>query len=81
MAFQIPYIYDYITELCRQQAEVIQNHDNENFATLEKAKPDLESIRGLNLAAVMCMTVQVSRVPWWLLATTSRAKFVVPSLD
>jgi hypothetical protein len=25
-AFSIPYIYDYITKLSRQQAEVIQNH-------------------------------------------------------
>jgi hypothetical protein len=23
-------VYDYITKLCRQQAEIIQNHDNEN---------------------------------------------------
>jgi hypothetical protein len=30
MAFQIPYVYDYITKSCRQQAEVIQNHENEN---------------------------------------------------
>jgi hypothetical protein len=29
-AFQIPYVYDYITKLCRQQAEVIQKHENEN---------------------------------------------------
>jgi hypothetical protein len=36
------------------------------FATLDKATPDIESIRGLNLAAVTCTTVQVSRVPWWL---------------
>jgi hypothetical protein len=28
MAFQIPYMYDYITQLCRQQAQVIQNHEN-----------------------------------------------------
>jgi hypothetical protein len=28
MAFQVQYIYDYITKLCRQQAEVIQNHEN-----------------------------------------------------
>jgi hypothetical protein len=28
VAFQIPYVYDYITKLCRQQAEVIQNHEN-----------------------------------------------------
>jgi hypothetical protein len=30
VAFQIPYVYDYITKSCRQQAEVIQNHLNEN---------------------------------------------------
>jgi hypothetical protein len=30
VAFQIPYIYDYITKSCRQQAEVIQNHENDN---------------------------------------------------
>jgi hypothetical protein len=29
---------------------------------LDKAKPDTGNIRGLNLAAVMCMTVQVSRL-------------------
>jgi hypothetical protein len=29
-AFQIPHVYDYITKSCRQQAEVIQNHENEN---------------------------------------------------
>jgi hypothetical protein len=30
MAFQIPYVYDYITKSCRQQAQVIQNYENEN---------------------------------------------------
>jgi hypothetical protein len=30
VAFQIPYVYDYITKSLRQQAEVIQNHENEN---------------------------------------------------
>jgi hypothetical protein len=28
-AFNLPYVYDYITELCRRKAEVIQNHENE----------------------------------------------------
>jgi peptide subunit release factor 1 (eRF1) len=28
IAFKLPYIYDYITKLCGQQAEVIQNHEN-----------------------------------------------------
>jgi hypothetical protein len=39
-AFQIPYVYDYIIKTCRQQAEVIQNHGNEKYSTLNKAKPD-----------------------------------------
>jgi hypothetical protein len=30
MAFHLPYVYDYMTKLYRQQAEVILNHDNEN---------------------------------------------------
>jgi hypothetical protein len=30
MAFKLPYIYDYITKLCRQKAEVIQNHEHAN---------------------------------------------------
>jgi hypothetical protein len=29
-AFQIPYVYAYVTKSCRQQAEVIQNHKNES---------------------------------------------------
>jgi hypothetical protein len=32
------------------------------FVTLDKAKPDTENIKGLNLAAVMCMTIQVPRL-------------------
>jgi hypothetical protein len=33
-AFDIPYVYDFITKLCRQQAEVILNHDNENVRNI-----------------------------------------------
>jgi hypothetical protein len=36
MAFQIPYVYDYITKSGRQQAEVIQNHENENFGYIRQ---------------------------------------------
>jgi hypothetical protein len=32
------------------------------FATLDKAKPITENIRGFNLVAVMCTTVQVTRL-------------------
>jgi hypothetical protein len=37
VAFQIPYVYDYITKLCKKQAEIIQNYENENYAILDKA--------------------------------------------
>jgi hypothetical protein len=33
MAFNLPYVYDYITKLCRQQAEVIQYHENEHVCS------------------------------------------------
>jgi hypothetical protein len=34
VAFQISYVYDFITKLYRQKAEVIQNHDNENVRNI-----------------------------------------------
>jgi hypothetical protein len=34
VVFQIPYVYDFIMKLCRQQIEVIQNHDNENVRNI-----------------------------------------------
>jgi hypothetical protein len=36
-AFKLPYLYDYITKLCRQQAEVMQNY--ENFHNNGQGKP------------------------------------------
>jgi hypothetical protein len=33
-AFNLPYVYDYITKLCRQQVEVIQNHENEHVCSI-----------------------------------------------
>jgi hypothetical protein len=34
MAFHLPYVYDYMTKLCRQQEEFILNHDNENVRNI-----------------------------------------------
>jgi hypothetical protein len=39
MAFKLPYIYDYITKLCRQQAEVIQNRGNANVLNIGQGEP------------------------------------------
>jgi hypothetical protein len=60
VALKIPYVYDYIPELCRTQAEVILNHVNPMYVVLDKQKPGKESTRGLNLAAVMPTTVQLT---------------------
>jgi hypothetical protein len=38
MAFQVPYISDYKTKLCRQRAEVIQNHENANVRDIGKGE-------------------------------------------
>jgi hypothetical protein len=38
VAFQIPYVHDYITQSCGQQAEVIQNHENENVRYIGQGK-------------------------------------------
>jgi hypothetical protein len=38
MALQGPYICDFITKLCRQQTEVIQNRDNANVRDIGKGE-------------------------------------------
>jgi hypothetical protein len=60
MAFKFLHEYDYMTQLCRQQAETIHNHE---YATSDKGKSDTENIRGLNLAVVKHTTIQVTRLP------------------
>jgi hypothetical protein len=60
--FKIPYVYDYITKLYRQQAEGLQNHHNENVRNTGQGEPDIDSIRGLNMAAVKLTTVQMTRL-------------------
>jgi hypothetical protein len=39
MVFKLPHIYDCITKLCRQQAEVIQNHKNANVRNIGQGEP------------------------------------------
>jgi hypothetical protein len=64
VALQITYVYDYLTKSCRQH-EVIQNHEKNVFAMLDKAKPDKVNVRGLNLVTAICTTLKVSRLPLW----------------
>jgi hypothetical protein len=62
-AFNLPYVYDYIPKLCRQQAEVIQNHENGHVRSTGQCKARHKNIRGLNLAVVKLTTVQVTKLP------------------
>jgi hypothetical protein len=37
-ALNLPYVYDYIIELCKQKAEVIQNHQNDHVRNKGKGE-------------------------------------------
>jgi hypothetical protein len=43
------HIYDYITKLCRQQSEVIQNHENANFRNIGQGEPRHRKYKRLKL--------------------------------
>jgi hypothetical protein len=49
VAFKIPYIYDFITKLCRQHAEVIQNHENENVRNIGEGEAQRRKYKRLKL--------------------------------
>jgi hypothetical protein len=49
VAFKIPYVYDFITKLCRQQAEIIQNHENENVRYIGQGEARHRKYKRLNL--------------------------------
>jgi hypothetical protein len=49
MAFKLRYIYGYITKLCRQQAEVIQNHENANVRNIGLGEPRHRKYKRLKL--------------------------------
>jgi hypothetical protein len=48
-AFNLPYVYDYITKLCRKQAEVIQNHENEHVRGIEQGEARHRNYKKLKL--------------------------------
>jgi hypothetical protein len=48
-AFHISYVYDYITKSCRQQAEVIQTHENENVRYIGQGEARHRKYKGLKL--------------------------------
>jgi hypothetical protein len=59
MAYKVPYIFLLHNEIVQATSKGYTKPS----ATSEKAKPDTENIRGLNLAAVKSTTVQLTRQP------------------
>jgi hypothetical protein len=49
MAFELPYVYDYITKLCSQQTEVIQNNEYENVRNIGQGEQRHRKYKGLKL--------------------------------
>jgi hypothetical protein len=49
VAFKMPYVYDFITKLCRQQAEVIQNHTNPNVRNIRQGEAQHRKHKRLKL--------------------------------
>jgi predicted NodU family carbamoyl transferase len=49
-AFKLPYVYDYIIKLCRQQAKVLQNHDDEHVLSIGQGGVRKRKYKRLKLA-------------------------------
>jgi hypothetical protein len=49
VAFQVPYVYDYIMKLCRRQAKIIHNHKNENVRYIGQGETPHRKYKGLKL--------------------------------
>jgi hypothetical protein len=49
-ALNPPYVYDYVTKLCRRQAEAIQNHENEHVRVIAQGEARYGEYKRLNLS-------------------------------
>jgi hypothetical protein len=62
-AFNLPCVYDDITKLCRQHAEVLQNYENEHIRGIGQGEARHRKWKELNLVVVKLTTVQVNELP------------------
>jgi hypothetical protein len=49
VAFKIPYVCHFITKLCRQQAEIVRNGDNENIRNIGQGEAPQRKYKRLKL--------------------------------
>jgi hypothetical protein len=49
MAFKIPYLHDFATKLCREQATIILNHENVNVRIIGQGEASHRKYKRLKL--------------------------------
>jgi hypothetical protein len=59
--FNLPYVYDYITKLCRKQADVTRNHENEHVHGTGQGEARYRKYKRLKLGGGQAYDVQVTR--------------------
>jgi len=52
VALEVPYLYDIVKKLCRQQTTVILNHENVNVRNIGQDEAQHRKYKRLNLVAV-----------------------------
>jgi hypothetical protein len=62
VAFRVPYVYDYITKLCRRRAEIIHNHENVHYSGRGETPHRRYKRLKLGGAALIYMAVQACRL-------------------
>jgi hypothetical protein len=50
VAFHVPYVYDYITKLCRKQPEIIHDYENENLRHIGLGQTPHRKYKSLKLS-------------------------------
>jgi hypothetical protein len=61
--FNLLYVYDYITNLCRRQTEVIQNHENEHVRGIGQGEARYRKYKRLKLGGGQATTAEVTKLP------------------
>jgi hypothetical protein len=60
--FNLLYVYNYITKLCRQQAEVIQNHENEHVRSIGQGEARHKKYKRLKLLLLAGFLLDFSKI-------------------
>jgi hypothetical protein len=51
MAFNLPFVYHYVTKLCRRQAKVMENHENEHVRNIGRGEARHRKYKRLKLGS------------------------------